>query len=163
MPKLTKAAIENLAKEIRQYLLDREMWIDTTIYFNGKAFSTGDGQGHHYYNDPLHLVVLENEDPHRYTEYAGDILTVSFEGPLYDALNYGDDNWAAEEELNKIIKDREAEANRLVAVEALNNIKSLISTIRSLGYNIRLPQIGGSYVRIHNPVVTENNIVLTGW
>ena len=68
-----------------------------------------------------------------------------------------------EEELNKILKDREAEANRLVAVEALNDIKSLISTIHSLGYNVRLPQIGGSYVRIHNPIVTENNIVLTKW
>lgn len=101
---LTKAAIENLAKEIRQYLLDREMWIDTTIYFNGIAFSTGDGKGNYFYNDPDHLVVLENEDPHRYTEYAGDILTVSFEGPLYDALNYGDDNWATEEDLNKIFR-----------------------------------------------------------
>lgn len=68
-----------------------------------------------------------------------------------------------EEELNKILKDREAEANRLVAVEAFNDIKSLISTIHSLGYNVRLPQIGGGYVRIHNPIVTENNIVLTKW
>ena len=104
MPELTKAAIENLAKEIRQYLLDREMWIDTTIYFNGIAFSTGDGKGNYFYNGPDHLVVLENEDPHRYTEYAGDILTVSFEGPLYDALNYGDDNWKAEEDLNRIFR-----------------------------------------------------------
>lgn len=105
--KPTKAAIENLAKEIRQYLLDRDMWIDTTIYFNGKAFSTGDGQGHHYYNDPLHLVVLEDEDPHDYTEYAGDILTMTFEGPLYEALNYGDygDNqWQTEEELTAIFR-----------------------------------------------------------
>ena len=68
-----------------------------------------------------------------------------------------------EEELNKLIKDREAEANRLIAIEALDNIKSLISTIHSLGYNVRLPQIGGSYVRLHNPNITESNIVLTKW
>lgn len=86
---LTKADIENLAKEIRQYLLDRDMWSDVRIYFNGKAFSTDDGQGHHYYNDPQHLIVLEDEDPLRYTEYAGDILTMTFEGHLYEALNYG--------------------------------------------------------------------------
>lgn len=104
---LTKAAIENLAKEIRQYLLDREMWIDTRIYFNGKAFSTDDGQRHFFYNDPAHLVVLEDEDPHTYTEYAGDILTMTFEGPLYEALNYGgyDDNpWQTEEELTAIFR-----------------------------------------------------------
>lgn len=105
--KLTKAAIENLAKEIRQYLLDRDMWIDTRIYFNGKAFSTDDRDGHYYYNDPDHLVVLEDEDPHTYTEYAGDILTMTFEGPLYEALNYGGYEgyqWKTEEELTDIFR-----------------------------------------------------------
>jgi hypothetical protein len=68
-----------------------------------------------------------------------------------------------EEELAKLIKDREAEANRLIALEALDNIKALIHTIHSLGYHVRLPQIGGGYVRIHNPNVTETNIMLTRW
>ena len=105
--KPTKAQIENLAKEIRQYLLDRDMWSDTRIYFNGKAFSTDDRQGHYYSNDPDHLVVLEDEDPHTYTEYAGDILTMTFEGPLYEALNYGvygDNPWQVEEELTAIFR-----------------------------------------------------------
>lgn len=102
--KPTKAQIENLANDIRDYLLLRGMWQDTFIYFNGKAFGTDDGHGHFYYNDPTHLVVLENEDPHRYTEYAGDILTMTFEGPLYDALNYGDDHWRAEEDLLEIFR-----------------------------------------------------------
>jgi DNA helicase TIP49 (TBP-interacting protein) len=68
-----------------------------------------------------------------------------------------------EEELAKIIKEREAEANRLVALEALENIKALINTIHSLGYHVRLPEIGGSYIRKHNPNVTETNIMLTKW
>lgn len=105
--KPTKAQIEKLAKEIRQFLLDRDMWIDTRIYFGGKAFATDDGQGHYYYNDPDHLVVLENEDPRRYTKYAGDILTMTFEGPLYEALNYGgygDNPWQVEEELTAIFR-----------------------------------------------------------
>ena len=68
-----------------------------------------------------------------------------------------------EEELAKLIKEREAETNRLVALEALENIKALINTIHSLGYYVRLPQMGGGYVRIHNPNVTETNIMLTRW
>lgn len=101
---LTKAAIENLANDIRDYLLLRGMWQDTFIYFNGKAFGTDDGHGHYYYNDPTHLVVLENEDPHDYTEYAGDILTMTFEGPLYEAMNYGSDRWQTEEDLLEIFR-----------------------------------------------------------
>lgn len=100
----TKAAIENLANDIRDYLLLRGMWQDTFIYFNGKAFGTDDGHGHYYYNDPTHLVVLENEDPHRYTDYAGDILTMTFEGPLYEAMNYGSDRWQTEEDLLEIFR-----------------------------------------------------------
>lgn len=105
--KPTKAQIEILAKEIRQYLLDRDMWSDVRIYFGGKAFSTDDREGHYYYNDAEHLVVLEDEDPRRYTEYAGDILTMTFEGPLYEALNYGgygDNPWQVEEELIAIFR-----------------------------------------------------------
>ena len=68
-----------------------------------------------------------------------------------------------EEELAKLVKDRENEAKRLVAVEALENIKELLATIHSLGYYVRLPSIGGSYVRIHNPEVRESNLLLTKW
>ena len=91
---ITKAQIDKLAREIRQYLLDRKMWVDTIIYFNGKAFSTDDRHGRYYYNDPHNLIVLENEDPHRITEYAGDILT----------MNYGEPSWRVEEELRDIFK-----------------------------------------------------------
>lgn len=102
--KITKAQIDKLARELRKYLLDRKMWVDTTIYFNGKAFSTDDRHGRYYYNDPHNLIVLENEDPHRVTEYAGDILTMTFEGPLYDALNYGEPSWRVEEELRQVFE-----------------------------------------------------------
>ena len=90
MAKMTKKKIEKLATEIRDFMLDRELWIDTRIYFNGKAFATDDGNGHYAYNDPNNLFVLEDIDPHTYTKYAGDILTMTFEGPLYDMINYGD-------------------------------------------------------------------------
>ena len=107
--KPTKKQIEALAKEIRQYLLDNNLWIDCTIYFNGKAFATDDRHGNYYYNDPVHLVVLEDQDPHRVCEYVGDILTMTFEGPLYSCLNlYGEYNWSFEsriyEEFPKIFE-----------------------------------------------------------
>lgn len=64
---LTEELIENLAVEIREFLLAEEMWQDVTIYFNGKAFSTYDKvNGKYYYNDREHLVVQEDEDPERY-------------------------------------------------------------------------------------------------
>ena len=53
---------EELAKEIRQFLIDNNMWGGCQIYFNGKAFATDDGKNF-YYNDPEHLVVLENMNP----------------------------------------------------------------------------------------------------
>ena len=87
--KMTERQIEKLAYEIRNFLLKRGMWIDTTIYFNGKAISTSDGNGHYAYNDPTKLFVLENQDPKRYCEYAGGVLSMTFEGDFYAVMNYG--------------------------------------------------------------------------
>ena len=80
--------IKNLADEIKQFLIDRHMWEDTRIYFNGVAY------------DSEAEEVLPDMDPHAYTEYAGDFLTMTFEGPLYDALNNGP--WSTEEKLQDI-------------------------------------------------------------
>lgn len=104
--KLTKRQIETLAKEIRKFLLDRDMWIDTTIYFNGKAFSTDDRNGNYRYNDPKNLVVLEDQDPKLYFDYVGDILSMSFEGPFYDVMNdyLGDYGYKLEEEFRSILR-----------------------------------------------------------
>lgn len=85
--RLSAKKIEELAEELRNFLLGHYLWVDTTIYFNGKAFSTDDRNGNYYYNDPHHLVVLKDQDPKAYTKYAGDILTMTFEGDLYELLN----------------------------------------------------------------------------
>ena len=86
--KLTPAQIEKMATEIRKFLLDKQIWIDVTIYFNGKAFSTNDRSGNHFaYNDPNDLIVIEDADPKRCMEYTGEILCMSFEGPLYECIN----------------------------------------------------------------------------
>lgn len=95
--KLAAKQVEELAVEIRQFLLDNNIWQDTTIYFNGKAFSTDDRQGNYFYNDPEHLVVLENQDPADYFTYTASphILSMSFEGPLLGCLNYHNEYGAA--------------------------------------------------------------------
>ena len=86
-----------LAKDIYDYLIANDLWFDCAIYFNGKRWSTygtaGTGKS----------VIEEKADPHDYTGNAGDILTVIFEGPLYEALNYSDD-YTVDEELSKIFE-----------------------------------------------------------
>ena len=68
-----------------------------------------------------------------------------------------------EEELATLIKNREDEARRLIAVEALEGIEELLTTIHSLGYHVRFTTIGGSYVRKHNPEVLGDKLMLTKW
>lgn len=90
--RLTEQEIENLAVEIREFLLEHEMWVDVGIYFNGKCFTTHDKEvGKFYYNDREHLVVRENEDPRICFEYVNPdhILSMSFEGYLCKMLYYG--------------------------------------------------------------------------
>lgn len=85
--KMSAEAIEEFAEELRGWLIDNELWMDCCIYFNGKAFSTDDMSGHYSYNDRNDLIVIDDIDPHDYFDYVGDILSMSFEGPLYEVLN----------------------------------------------------------------------------
>ena len=88
MKKLTKANIEQLANEIMQFLDKHEMQDAVCIYFNNKRIrskSNWDGE-----NLTYQWIEESNIDPHNYFEYAayGHILSMSFEGSLYDCLNY---------------------------------------------------------------------------
>jgi len=86
-----KTKEEKCAKEIIDYLLKKQMMDDTFIYVNGKRYGTCDGEGdYHYGTDSWDDVYVEdNKDPKNYCQYAGDILSISSEGFLYDAMNYG--------------------------------------------------------------------------
>ena len=86
-----KTKAEKCAKEIIDYLLKKEMMDDTFIYVNGKRYGTYDGEkGYNYGTNSWDKVyVEEDKDPKKYCEYAGDILSISSEGFLYDAMNYG--------------------------------------------------------------------------
>lgn len=87
---MTATEIEQMAQEIRAWLIEHNLWMDCRIYFNGKAYATDrtiNGHTEFAYNNPQKLFILENEDPRNYFEYVGDILSMSFEGDLYDILN----------------------------------------------------------------------------
>lgn len=86
--KLTHKRIEELAYEIKKFLIKHEMWIDVRIYFNGKALSTDYGNNNYAYNDSNVDYIIEDVKPNDYFEYVGDnILCMSFEGPFYELLN----------------------------------------------------------------------------
>ena len=105
MAKMTPKKIEKLAKEILDFLIDREMWIDTTIFFNNKAYTTT-GSAYTSYNNRDNVITKTDIDPRDYFEYVNNILSMSFEGPLYDALNYNDGQMSVkiEEEFSNLLK-----------------------------------------------------------
>jgi hypothetical protein len=68
-----------------------------------------------------------------------------------------------EEELKELLEKREAEAKQKIAEEIFEEIKDNLVELKRLGYNLRLPTIGGKYVPIHNPLVSSMNIHLSKW
>ena len=86
-----KGKAGKLAKDIIDYLLKKEIMDDTFIYINGKRYGTYDGEkGYHYETNSWDDLYVEDDmEPKDYCQYAGNILSISTEGFLYDALNYG--------------------------------------------------------------------------
>lgn len=89
MKTLTKINIEELAKEIISFLEKEKLASGVSIYFNNKVMrDRGD------YDDNYNYVpkweTTEDVNPHDYFEYCAydHILSMSFEGALYDVLNY---------------------------------------------------------------------------
>ena len=88
MNKITKQDIERLAKEIMIFLEDNDMLDGVSIYFNNKRVSTE----FELIGDEVKYIWKEEStvDPNKYLEYASynHILSMSFEGTLYNKLNY---------------------------------------------------------------------------
>ena len=88
MKKLTKALIEQMAKEIMDFLVANELSYDVCIYYNNKKMKNDyQWNGDKFVNN---VVVLDGYNPHDYFDYAAHdhILSMSFEGALYDSMNY---------------------------------------------------------------------------
>lgn len=89
MKTLTKTNIEALAKEIIAFLEKHELANAVSIYFNNKVIRS---RGHYDedYNYVPNWETTEDVNPHDYFEYCAydHIISMSFEGGLYDVLNY---------------------------------------------------------------------------
>ena len=92
MKKLTKRRISNMGWKIAKQC-QAHGYEDVRVYFNNQAVDVC------YRDNDLYLKVHTNMDPHAYFEYAAynHILSMSFEGPLYERINYrGTPSWLSD-------------------------------------------------------------------
>jgi hypothetical protein len=83
-----KTDAEKCAFEIIDFLIKLDMWQDTCVYVNGKRYTCNDGE-HYKYDSTWDCVFREdNKRPEDYVDYSSDFLTMTFEGPFYDIINY---------------------------------------------------------------------------
>lgn len=104
MAKMTAKKTENLAKEIHSFLVNNSLWVDVAIYFNGKCWSTNNKNHTEFcYNENRYFEKEAN--PKDYFEYVAEpnILSMSFEGDLYEILN-GYHGFKLEAEFRKIFE-----------------------------------------------------------
>lgn len=89
MNKITKTDIERLANEIIAFLEAYGIANSVSIYYNGNVVRSRTEYDSEY-NAKYTWVKTYDVDPHDYFEYAAydHILSMSFEGGLYDLLNY---------------------------------------------------------------------------
>ena len=106
MKPISDKKCEELATEIFEWLVKNEMWVDVRIYFNGKYWGTHNPEtGEYYYNELKHYEGIA--DPRDYFEYVREsenILSMSFEGPLYELLN-GYTGYRLVDQFNKIFEN----------------------------------------------------------
>lgn len=82
-----------LARAIDKFLSKHRLWGDCFIYVNGKRFSRDVKTDDEFNVISSKLYVEEDMDPRDYFEWVGDkFLCMSFEGQLYNVLNYYDDD-----------------------------------------------------------------------
>lgn len=91
-------AKERFAMKIIEWLAKRELWYEVSIYVNGKRYSA---DSYDKTKNPVRrqtpkggvtYYATDVTDPTVIVEYANpDLITMTFEGPLYQALNYNSD------------------------------------------------------------------------
>lgn len=91
---MSEQRIEQLATDIFNWLVDHELWQDVSIYFNGICWSTSNKDLSEFcYHERRYFSYPD--DPKRCFEYVHNpnILSMSFEGPLYEVLNAYAPGW----------------------------------------------------------------------
>ncbi len=81
--------MESLARDIYNWCLEKDLWGDNTIYFNGKAWSNSKTwNGRRGVQIDEDLYEYEDKNPLDYFEYGNPkTLSMSFEGSLNHVLN----------------------------------------------------------------------------
>lgn len=81
--------IETLATEILDFLIEKGMWSDTRIYFNGKYYDSYNEKTKEFHYNEKDNVYQGEGNPKDYFDYVAEphILSMSFEGAFYDVLN----------------------------------------------------------------------------
>lgn len=94
----------DFAYEIYELLVENEMWIDTYIYTCGACLGTSNKEQTKFRYNRSPFVFLD--EPTNHFKYVRDpnILSMSFEGPLYDVLNGYTHNREFENKFEKIFK-----------------------------------------------------------
>lgn len=80
---------EQLAKEILDFLLSHEMWVDVRIYFDGKVWDSYNNETGEFHYNEKEKVYEGKAEPKDYFDYVAEphVLSMSFEGSFYDVLN----------------------------------------------------------------------------
>lgn len=85
---------EALARDIYTWCIENDCWQDVYIYYNGKRMGTSgkDKNGKTVYCYGGTPFIEDGYDPRDYFQYVREpnILSMSFEGPLYQILNCHD-------------------------------------------------------------------------
>ena len=96
---LTPANLKKLAHKLVDYLVKNDLQYDVNIYVAGQRWDfdktdtkTPAGNGYHVTDGVMPSIEYANPDT----------ITMTFEGPLYGAINYGDGSVMAE--LDKLFK-----------------------------------------------------------
>lgn len=105
MRRLTKANIEELAKEVKDWALKNKLGKDWSLFYNGKKLSYPLKKGADGMWDYKRTYQIEEANPLDYSVYFPDhfIMGMSYDGTMYEVMNgyYGD---LFMEKLDKILR-----------------------------------------------------------
>lgn len=106
MRKLTKANIEELAKEVKDWALKNKLGKDWSLFYNGKKLSYPLKKGADGMWNYKRTYQIEEANPLDYSAYFPDhfIMGMSYDGTMYEVINgyYGD---VFVEKLDKILRE----------------------------------------------------------
>lgn len=92
--KITPEAMEKLAIRMIEYFDKQGYWYEMGIYVNNKRLASDNLKGtytEHVTKGGVKYYVEEDVDIKKCIEYSNpETLTIYFEGPLYDKINYHD-------------------------------------------------------------------------